>query len=203
MHVEQIPGIVKEIFIKHDKFFSKDKSTIFDVTEYVLVLSLVPAVVVLLTSIFFQPLPIAQIALFSPIVASLLPVIMFISVFVLNLVSLFLGSGVLHLFVYLLGGRGFVKTFRSSGYSWTPSLLLGWVPIVNIIASLYGLYLLVIGIKKQHGFTTTRAVIAAILPVLVIFLVIVIAAVLTTWLWAYTASQQANVVEQLARMGTT
>ena len=48
-------------------------------------------------------------------------------------------------------------------YSATPTVLLGWIPLISFIAVLWSLVLRIIGIRELHEITTGRAVLALIL----------------------------------------
>ena len=99
-------------------------------------------------------------------------------------IGLIIGSIILHVFVYCLGGRkGLEATIKAAIYSFTPIALIGWIPVVGIIGSIWSLVLEAIAIRDLHEISTARAVIAVILTILfilaaifliVIFMVIVI-----------------------------
>jgi len=82
-----------------------------------------------------------------------------------------------HLLVVLVVGRGhsgFGATFRIVAYS-SVSSLVGWIPFVGWIASLYRLYLATVGIREMHATSTGRALVVVLLPaILVLVLVLVV-----------------------------
>jgi hypothetical protein len=92
-------------------------------------------------------------------------------------VGVFLTALVTHLLVILVvgsGHSGFGATFRVVSYSSVTSLV-GWIPLIGWIFSLYRLYLATVGIRKMHGTTTGRALVVVLLPaVLILFLVLVL-----------------------------
>ncbi len=47
----------------------------------------------------------------------------------------------------------------------TPSLVLGWIPGVNIIAAIWALIVEIIGIKQLHELSTGKAVLAVIIAI--------------------------------------
>ena len=52
-------------------------------------------------------------------------------------ILLFVGGLWLHLLVYIVGGRKQIgQTFKALMYGATPYLLLGWIPIVDLIAGI-------------------------------------------------------------------
>jgi hypothetical protein len=91
-------------------------------------------------------------------------------------IALFIGAGILHLLVMLIVGSrnsGFEGTFRVGAYSSVTSLV-SWIPIIGVIASLYGIYLAIVGIREVHNTTTGRAAIVVLVPAVVVFLLIVL-----------------------------
>jgi hypothetical protein len=113
--------------------------------------------------------------------------IIFFVMFMINaIVGAFIGGTVLHIFVYIVGGRrGIVQTIKAGMYGSTPSLLFGWIPIINFIAIIWSLVADIIGIRQLHEITTGRAILAVILPIIIGFiLIIVLAAVITTFMFS-------------------
>jgi hypothetical protein len=96
-------------------------------------------------------------------------------------IGLFIGAGILHLLVMLIigsGNSGFEATFRVSAYSSVTSLV-SWIPIIGWIASLYGIYLAIVGMREVHSTTTGKAAIVVLIPAaVVILLVLLFAAVI-------------------------
>ncbi|MDD1652916.1 MAG: YIP1 family protein [Methanomicrobiales archaeon] len=82
----------------------------------------------------------------------------------------------LHLFVYALGGRqGLEQTVKAVFYAAIPILLLGWIPLVGLIAgALWAIVILVIGIDVLQGMGSGRALAAAFLAWMVGFLVFIV-----------------------------
>jgi hypothetical protein len=93
-------------------------------------------------------------------------------------VGIFLTALVTHLLVLLVVGQGhsgFGATFRIVSYSSATSLL-GWIPFIGWIFSLYRLYLATVGIREMHSTTTGRALLVVLLPaILILVLVLVVA----------------------------
>ncbi|MFQ6078646.1 MAG: YIP1 family protein [Thermodesulfobacteriota bacterium] len=82
------------------------------------------------------------------------------------LVTLYLGSAVIHLCLMVVGGnrRGFEATFRVIAYSWSTQLF-ALIPLVgSLIIPIYALAIEVIGLREGHGIGTGRAVLAVFLP---------------------------------------
>ena len=80
--------------------------------------------------------------------------------------GVFLTALVTHLLVILVvgsGHSGFGATFRIVAYSSVTSLL-GWIPFIGWIFSLYRLYLATVGIREMHATTTGKALLIVVLP---------------------------------------
>jgi hypothetical protein len=91
-------------------------------------------------------------------------------------IALFIGAGILHLLVMLIVGSrnsGFEATFRVGAYAAVTSLV-SWIPFIGWIASLYGIYLAIVGIREVHTTTTGKAALVVLIPAIVVLLLIVI-----------------------------
>jgi hypothetical protein len=100
----------------------------------------------------------------------------FIFMFIAVAVTTLIGTVWLHIWVYLVGGReGMGQTWKVVVYSMTPALLLGWIPLIGLIANLWAVVLEVIGIRELHGLSTARAVLAVVLPYILLFVLAVLA----------------------------
>jgi hypothetical protein len=91
-------------------------------------------------------------------------------------IGLFIGAGILHLLVMLIVGSrnaGFEGTFRVVAYSSVTSLV-SWLPFIGWIASLYGIYLAIVGIREVHTTTTGKAALVVLIPAAVVLVLILI-----------------------------
>jgi hypothetical protein len=91
-------------------------------------------------------------------------------------IGLFIGAGILHLLVMLIVGSrnsGYEGTFRVGAYSAVTSLV-SWIPIIGWIASLYGIYLAIIGIREVHNTSTGKAAIVVLIPAVVVILLVLL-----------------------------
>ncbi len=85
----------------------------------------------------------------------------------------YVGALIQHLFVFLFvrERRGFIEaTFLVVAYE-SAIFLATWVPVLGYLAFLYGIYVTAVGLRELHGTTTTRALLAALVPLL-LFLVV-------------------------------
>jgi hypothetical protein len=91
-------------------------------------------------------------------------------------VGVVLTALVTHLLVVLVvgsGHSGFGATFRIIAYSSVTSLV-GWIPFIGWIASLYRLYLATVGIREMHRTTTGKALVVVLLPAILILVLVVV-----------------------------
>jgi hypothetical protein len=93
-------------------------------------------------------------------------------------VGLFIASGIFHLCLLIVGAgkRGFEATFRVVAYA-NSTQVFAIVPFVGgFIALIYDLVLWTIGFRESHRTTTGKALIAVLLPmIVVVFFVVLIA----------------------------
>jgi hypothetical protein len=95
-------------------------------------------------------------------------------------IAIFVGSGIIHLCLMIVRGNhgGYKTTFRGIAYSFS-AYLFGIIPFIGLfIGGIYAVILTIIGLREGHGISTGKAVLAVLLPVIVIFGLIVIAFVL-------------------------
>ena len=91
-------------------------------------------------------------------------------------VGVFLTALLTHLLVTIVvgtGHSGFGATFRIVAYSSVTSLV-GWIPFIGWIASLYRLYLATVGIREMHATTTGKALLVVLLPAILILVLVVV-----------------------------
>ncbi|MFP4115812.1 MAG: YIP1 family protein [Candidatus Aenigmatarchaeota archaeon] len=109
--------------------------------------------------------------LFSGAPPTALPISLLIAVVVGavgGLIGLFVGAAIIHLFVYLLGGRNYHDTLEAITYPTAVGAFFGWIPYASFLAWIYALYLQIKGVEKFHDFTTGRAAAAVLIPVVIV-----------------------------------
>jgi hypothetical protein len=87
-------------------------------------------------------------------------------------VGLLITALIAHLLVRLVVGpsnSGFEATFRVASYT-SVTNLLGWLPYIGWLFSLYRVYLAIVGIREVHGTTTGKAALVVLIPFAVIVL---------------------------------
>ena len=102
-------------------------------------------------------------------------------VFFLILIGGFIGTLVfgawLHLWVYVFGGRqGIWQTIKTVMYGSTPSLLLGWIPFIGFVFTLWSLILGILGTGELQEISSLKAILAVALAVMIPFILILILA---------------------------
>ena len=104
--------------------------------------------------------------LFFPFVSEI-----FFPVFLLLFFLLLFGV-FLYVLAKILKGKGNFKSSMSATFFSTTPLLFGFLPILQIIAILYWIFLLIISFLKIHQYSKTYAVLNIIIPVSVIILIL-------------------------------
>ena len=95
--------------------------------------------------------------------------------FMLALPMSFLGAGILHIWIILFGGKAkYEKSYQLMVYSGTPSRLFSWIPVVGYFLWIYDLVLLVIGVQKTHKVNFPKALLIALLPVVLVIMAVII-----------------------------
>jgi hypothetical protein len=86
-------------------------------------------------------------------------------------IAVFIGSGIVHLCLMIVGGNnnGYRTTFRAVAYSYS-GYLFGIIPFIGmIIGGIYTLILIIIGVREGHEISTGKAVLAVLLPLIIVF----------------------------------
>ena len=95
-------------------------------------------------------------------------------------IGMFVVGAIIHLCLMLVGGNkhGYKTTFRSVCYSYS-ARLFNIIPFIGgIIGFIYRIILYIFGVREGHGIGTGKAVLAVLLPLIVIFALITVAIVL-------------------------
>ena len=93
--------------------------------------------------------------------------------FLFYLLGVFVEGLIIHAFVVLMGGeKGAEQTIKTTMYSSTPFLLLGWIPIVSMFAYIWSIVLLIIGIKETQEMDLGKAIVVVLIPI-VLFIILI------------------------------
>ncbi|MCK9581346.1 MAG: YIP1 family protein [Methanoregula sp.] len=108
------------------------------------------------------------------------PVRIFFMMLVGGFIVMLVFAAWLHLWVYIFGGRkGIMQTANALIYGSTPSLLLGWIPIIGFIFTLWSVVICILGIRELHEVSSMKATLAVAIAVMIpVILLLVLAAYL-------------------------
>ncbi len=175
---------IKQIFSKPDKFFSNlnKEKTVQDALLFYVVLSAISMVLGYFVTVIFGNfftkfiIDIIGLGLTIPGVNPLDLISSTLIGYVFNVFGTFLIAGILYVWLLIFkGNQGYVKAYQLYIYAETPSLLLGWIPFIGFFAWIYSLVLLITGTKTIYKFSSLKATLIYLIPI-VIFIVIAIIA---------------------------
>jgi len=91
-------------------------------------------------------------------------VFLFLKLVIFGAIFSFIGAGILHLIAqqFFEGKGGYEGVYRVVAYAGVVNLLT-WIPIVGLLAGLYGLYLQIVGLEKVHKITAGQAVVTVLI----------------------------------------
>ena len=99
---------------------------------------------------------------------------------IMMIISWLIGSGIYYIFAMILGGRGNFTTQSYLIALYTAPIaiitaVLGLIPLVgilNLLVFIYSLYLLTLALKETHRFTTIKAALTWIIPLVLIIIAV-------------------------------
>jgi hypothetical protein len=144
---------------------SKDAGLSDAARYYVPLLAILAAILAIAVTAVVLILGIPQIGKFAP----LLGIGAFVGIIAVGILAALFIAVWLHIWVYLLGGRkGLTQTLKAVTFGVTPILILGWLPGPNVLlAPLWSLILVILGVKVLHELSQKTAIFAVILAILV------------------------------------
>src|SRR5208282_3707141 len=117
---------------------------------------------------------IAALAFYSAIpsaVGMAMPILDFLSVLWRGIFLTLIGGIWIHFWVYILGGRnGIRQTMKVFMYGMTPSLLLGWIPVIGGVFVIWWIVLDILGLRELAGLSTGKAALVMIIGILPVIL---------------------------------
>jgi hypothetical protein len=175
MSLEEIIEKIKKIIFQPTEFFEsiKNEPGIIEAFKFFIIVSLVYFIFALILFFVAPSILLGGLFGFGPSLGLLggLGISLPIFIYIFLIVSTFVLAGVTHIIAILLGGKkDFSLTYKAVAYASTPSLLLGWIPFIGILANLYSLFLVIIGISKLHQVTLVRAFVIVIMPVIILII---------------------------------
>ncbi|HIJ06655.1 MAG: hypothetical protein XE11_0137 [Methanomicrobiales archaeon 53_19] len=98
-----------------------------------------------------------------------------VALVIFGTITLLIAGAIIHICAKIVGGKGdYTATVRAFSLSETPMAAIGWIPFIGFLASIWGFILMILGIREYHGISTIRAVIAVLLPAIVIIILAVL-----------------------------
>lgn len=182
--------MIKDVLIRPSYFFERieKQKGISKAFFYFAIISLFYTIIHLMVGFLFLKYYSGILTSISPNMWGLIPTaitkpqITFLTIFVFPLLGYLTGlffsfvvSGLLHVWIYIFGGRAeFAKTYQLFAYSSTPNYLLGWIPYLSFLAQIYTIVLFVIGTQKLHKVSLVRAILIYAIPVAAMILLFMI-----------------------------
>lgn len=91
-------------------------------------------------------------------------------------IALLIIGAILHICIKIFGGSGdYTDTVRAFSLAETPAAAIGWIPLIGLFAGIWGFILMVMGVSEYHGISTLRAVVAILLPFILLIILAVLA----------------------------
>lgn len=180
----------QEIILTPTEFFKKTKlktqsATIFLLKTLTLSLTILAVMVLILASFFMQFL--TQLGpelatLLSGVSLAILIALIIIGIpiaLIVMYLAILVSVAILHLFTILLGSdQPFKETYIAICYASAPTII-NFLPILGYIGAVYNWVLQVLAIKQRHNFTTLRALLAVLLPVIAALFVMILMLIIT------------------------
>ena len=97
--------------------------------------------------------------LFTVVIAVIIPILV--------LITTFIWTGIVHVFLWILGGakEGYEATLRVYAYSRGSTALFEWIPFCGgLVALIWSLILQIIGLSRVHEISGGKAALAVLLP---------------------------------------
>ena len=87
-----------------------------------------------------------------------------LKIIILLIFGVFFSSIIVHIGLRLVCGKKSIEqTIKAVIYGSTPRLIFGWIPFIGIIAEIWSLVLVVIGIRNLQSISTEKAIMALML----------------------------------------
>jgi len=188
--VEKVKGFI----LNPGETFQKSKADDLEtVLPYFAIIVLINAILSAIVSLFWEANPMYK----SMMGGVAVPILVFFIVLVAEFVFTLIFAAWLHLWVYIVGGRkGIGETMKAVIYGSTPSMLLGWIPFIGIIFSLWSIVLWALGVRDLHELSTGKAIAAVVIAILIpLIIILLLAAYLLTSYMSVTAVSPAAMME--------
>lgn len=188
--MEILQKIKKFLVSPNEAFKAEKKSKFLDGLKYSLI-----------GLVFLAALASIVAAIMQPELAAVLVTVTAPVIIIGGLCFQFIFGAWLHLWVYILGGReGIANTIRTLFYANTPSYYLSWIPLVGLLAKLWSVVLVAIGLSHFQKLSTGRAVGAVVLAWVIL---LVVAVILLVWVMSILGPDIMAQMEQFSQLETT
>jgi len=158
------------------EFAAAKKDTLMDAFKYyVLLLAVLAAILAIVMAVAVS---VVESMVELPMLggfAFLLGAATFVDILILGFFAVLYIIVWLHIWVYLFGGRkGLKETAKAVTYGTTPCLILGWIPVANvIIGPIWSVLVIINGVMELQELSPGMAILAIIVAILVPVIVIV------------------------------
>lgn len=104
-------------------------------------------------------------------------------IFFATLMFSFVLTLVVHLFVFMFGGRGIANTYKIIAYSFVPFLILSLIPLIGQFSILITIFLVGYGLHRVHGLSPFKSGLSVGIPLILGYLIMQLigAYILTTF----------------------
>ncbi len=93
--------------------------------------------------------------------------------FVFSVAGTFVYAGLSHSMIKLVKGKGtFTQTYNACTYSLIPAAILAIIPYIGWLSIIYSIVLMTFGFSEYHNISKGKAVVAALTPIILAFLIL-------------------------------
>jgi hypothetical protein len=164
-----VAGKAKGFLLKPSATFraTKEESLSSAFQYYVILLVVFSVVTFVVYALVFTSIPAVMSGRLPEGFGAELSIYIAFFLFMVRFYGVFLTGLVYHVFVLLFGGtQGAARTIRTLMYASTPAIILGWIPIIAVVGDVWTFILFIIGIRENQDMPLGRAVLVAILPLI-------------------------------------
>lgn len=96
----------------------------------------------------------------------------FVSAFIGSLIFILIFAVWLHLWVHVLGGEnGIMETVKAVIYASNPIRHLGWIPVIEMIFSIWTVVLAIFGVHKMQDLSTKKTIMTVVIAGVVVAII--------------------------------
>lgn len=169
--IDKVKGF---LFEPSDTLSNSREDPLNEALKYYITLVIIYSVLNALIQIFFGEIISPIMGNYSIISGAEVKKTIFMSIYhvLYAIPGLFISAVFLDICVSIAGGKkGLNQTIKALVYTSTPSLLFGWIPVINVLAVIWSLVLNIIGIREFHEISIKRAFAAVVIPIVSILLI--------------------------------